>query len=254
MALPIPVGGESGGPAGYTYSAALVRAGEPADVRDEVITALRRIRFSGCVAPPEGGWVVVVPAGAGSVAAGRRGVVGVGEALAQEVGTTTVAVRVLDDRQLVLVAWVTGREVARYVSDPSREPGAEEDVLPEPFGTDDADAVAAACGKPQAGEELREMLVEPLDPDEEIESERLGRVLRLLDLPTWLVAAWRLPRTLPRGPARRDLVRLGAGRTGLAGWVAGRAASLARRWRTPPPVLVDPPRGGTGPDDPAMWF
>jgi hypothetical protein len=181
-------------------------------------------------------------------------VVGVGAALAEALSTTTLAVRVLDDRQLVLVACESGRQVARYVSDPSREPGAADDVLPDPFGVDGADAVAAACGRPHAGEELAELLAEPLDPDEEIESERLARVLQLLGLPSWLVNAWRPPRPMRTGPAPRDLLRLRAGRTGALGRITGRAADLGRRWRPPPPVLLDPPRGGLGIDDPGRWL
>jgi hypothetical protein len=104
-------------------------------------------------------------------------------------------------------------------------------------------------------EELGEVLSEGLDPDQHIESERLGRVLRLLGLPSWLVSAWRLPRAMATGPPPRRMLRLRAGRTGVSGWVVGRAARLARRWRTPPPVLPDPPRGNTGIDDDlAMWL
>jgi hypothetical protein len=181
-------------------------------------------------------------------------VVGVAEALAEALETTSLAVRVLDDRQLVLAAFTSGREVARYVSDPSREPRAAEDVLPDPFGTAGADAVAEACGRPQAGADLGELLAVPLDPDEEIESERLASVLHLLGLPPWLISAWQLPRPMPTGPAPRDLLRLRAGRTGPGGRVAGWAASLGRRWRPPPPVLLDPPRGHGGTDDPALWL
>jgi hypothetical protein len=254
MSARMGVSPEPEGPTGYTYAAVLVRTPEGGDAREELLATLRRIRFSGWVAPSEGGWGVVIPAGRGTVAARRRGVVGVGEALAQTSAAATVAVRVLDDRQLVLVAWESGREVARYVSDPSCEPGAAADVLPDPFGADGADAVAAACGRPGAGEELGDLLAEPLDAEEEIESERLGRVLHLLGLPSWLVSAWRLPRPMTTGPEPRQLVRFGAGRTGLLGRVAGRAATLGRRWRPPPPVLLDPPRGEPGMDDPAMWL
>src|SRR3712207_9193332 len=73
---------------------------------------------------------------------------------------------------------------SRYVSDPSREPRADEDVLPDPVGAEGATEIAAACGRPQVGEELEELLSEPHDPDHEIESERLGTALRLLGLPT----------------------------------------------------------------------
>jgi hypothetical protein len=253
--VPVGVSPEPEGPAGYTYAAVAVRAHDEPLAPEELLGELRRIRFSGWVAPPEGGWVPVVPvAGASVVAAGRRGVIGVGEALAEAMNTTTVALRVLEDRQLVLVAWESGQEVVRYVSDPSREPGAEKDVLSDPVGAEDGDALAAACGRPELGEELAELLAEPLDPDEEIESERLVRVLQLLGLPAWLVSVWRLPRPMATGPASRDLLRLGAGRTGPMGYLAGRSARLGRRWRRPPPVLLDPPRGQGGFDDPAMWL
>jgi hypothetical protein len=56
------------------------------------------------------------------------------------------------------------------------------------------------------------------------------------------------------GPAPRELIRLRAGHTGIYGRVAGRAASRGRRWRIPPPVLTDPPRGDSGMDDMAMWL
>ncbi len=254
MTMPMGASTEPDGPSGYTYSAALVRATQPADAPELVLATLREIRFSGWIAPPEDGWISVLPAGEGAVAARRRGVVGVGEALAEASGAPTIAVRVLDDQQLVLVGWESGEEVARYVSDPSSEPGAEPDVLPDPVGTDGADALAALCDRLQAAEELGELLAEELDTDDEIESERLSQVLHLLGLPSWLVAAWRLPRRMPTGPAPRELVRLRAGRTDLLGWVTGRAATLLRRWRPPPPVLLDPPRGDGGMDDLAMWL
>jgi hypothetical protein len=217
----------------------LVRVSDDHGVPPRLVATLGRIRFNGWVAPAAAGWVAVVPAVEGTTAAGRRGVVGVAETLA-EASTATVALRVLDDRQLVLVAWQSGREVMRYVSDPSREPRADDDVLPDPFGTEGAAALAEACGRPEVGEALAELLAESLDPDEEIESERLSRVLHLLGLPAWLVSAWRLPREVWSGPRRRDLLRL-------------RAVSLGRRWRPPPPVLDDPPHGD-GADDPGMWF
>lgn len=254
MTVPIGVGAEAEGPVGHTYAVLLVRVAERSDTRKDVLNALRGIRCSGWVAPAADGWVPVVLAGVETVAAGRRGVVGVGEAVAATLAATALAVRVLHDRQLVLVAWQSGREVARYVSDPSREPGAEEDVLPLPFGSEGAAAIAAACGRPHVAEELDELLSESLDPDEEIESERLGHALRLLALPVWLVTAWRLPREMSTGPPLRDLRRLGAGHTGPRGWLVGRAARLGRRWRRPPPVLLDPPRGDGGMDEMAMWL
>ncbi len=243
----VPVFGASaevGGPDGLTYGAVLVRAGH-----DEVLAALREIRFSGWLARPQDGWVVAVAAaGAGTVAAGRRGVAGLGEWLSGRLPATVVAVRVRSDRQLVLAMWADGDEIGRYVSDPSRDPGADDDVLPEPLGAEHAAAFAGACGRPEAADDLTEVLAEELDPDSVIESERLARVLRLLRLPTWLVAAAALPRDVPTGPGRRDLTRLGAGVPGLPGWWCGRAAEVVRRRRTPPPVVADAPRGSSGTD------
>jgi hypothetical protein len=254
MTVPVGVTSEGGGPSGYTYAAVLVRQAPGVDLSGQLLPALKELRFTGWVAPPQAGWVPVV-AGGGTVAARRRGVVGVGEALAAaSTSTAVIALRVRRDRQLVVVAWESGREVARYVSDPSREPGADPDVLSDPVGAEEADAIAAACGRPEAGAELAELLAEPLDPEDEIESERLGRALRLLGLPTWLVSAWRLPRTVATGPDRRDLVRLRAGRTDALGRLSGTLADRGRRRRLPPPVLEDPPRDEGSPDDLAMWL
>jgi hypothetical protein len=36
-------------------------------------------------------------------------------------------------RQLLIAVWAGGAEVGRYLSDPSREAGAEEDVLDDPY-------------------------------------------------------------------------------------------------------------------------
>ena len=156
----------------------------------------------------------------------------VGEALAQGSAGTVLAVRVLHDRQLVLVCWAGGEEVARYVSDPSREPGAgARRRWTTPWASRARTRSRRRAGRPEAGEELAEVLDEGLDPDEEIESERLSRVLGLLELPAWIVTAWVLPRRMPVGPSVKDLTRLGAGRTGVAGWLAGRRGTR----RTPPP-------------------
>jgi hypothetical protein len=237
-------GNEVGGPEGHSYAAALVRT----DDRDAVLARLREIRFSGWVGRPDNGWVPAVAAsGEGTVAAGRRGIAGVGEALAS-LEVPVLAVRVLADRQLLLAAWAEGEEAGRYVSDPSREPGADEDVLAMPYGEENAHVFAALCDRPDAGDDLAELLAEDLNPDSTIESERLGRVARLLGLPTWLVAIPALPRDLPTGPGRRDLTRLGAGVPGLLGYPAGRAVNVIRKRRRPPPAVTDAPRGSSGMD------
>ena len=247
-----PVGGRGGdvaGLSGYTYAGVVVRldgvpSGRPC-TRQDVLAALREVRFSGWLGQPEGGWLVAVAfSGDGTVAAGRRGVVGVGKWLADRLAATVLAVRVVTDRQLLVVLWVDREEVGRYVSDPSYGLGADDDTLPDPLGVEHAAAFAAACGHPEVAEDLAELLAEELDPESVIESERLAGVLRLLGLPRWLVAASSLPRDVPTGPRASDVTRLGAGVPGLLGWVCGRAADLVRRHRPPPPAVTDAPRGG----------
>src|SRR3712207_6365389 len=94
--MTIPPGGtpETGGPSGYTYAAVLVQqapgtqpsTAAPHRLPDTLLPTLEEIRFSGWVAPPYGEWVPVVPAGDGTVAAGRRGVVGVARSEERRVG------------------------------------------------------------------------------------------------------------------------------------------------------------------------
>jgi hypothetical protein len=237
--------GAAGGPSGFTYGGLAVRA---PDQRGRLVAALRAIRFSGWVGPPEDGWVLAVAAQAdGAVAAGRRGLLEVGAWLGPELDTTVVAVRVLRDRQLVLGVWSGGEEVGRYVSDPAY--GQEDDdVLPFPIGAEHAEAFAAAVGTPEGADELEELLAEELDPDSVIESERLAGVLRTLALPGWLVASVALPKDVPGGPRAAELIRLGAGVPGVAGRLVGRAVEVVRSRLRPPPVVADPPRGASGPD------
>jgi hypothetical protein len=243
--------GRADGPAGHTYAGLVVRIG-PAVGRAEVLAALRELRFSGWLGPEESGWLVAVPErGAGTVASGRRGVLELAGDLAGRLGATLVAVRVADDRQLVLSLWQEREETGRYVSDPSH--GLRDDeVLSDPMGDEHAAAFAVAVGRPEAAEELGELLAEELDPDSVIESERLVRVLRLLGLPEWLVACSSLPRDVPGGPRSGDVTRLGFGVPGLGGRVAGRVAQVARTRRRPPPVVTDPPRGGRA-AEPWLW-
>ncbi|MBM2615946.1 hypothetical protein JIG36_10295 [Actinoplanes sp. LDG1-06] len=234
MAFPYAPGPSSEGPPGDTYAVLLLRT-----ALDRAVEELRRIHFSGWIAPPESGWlpVLAVP-GDGAVAAGRRGIVDVGAELAATLDTPAVAIRVLADRQLALVAWSGGEELGRYVSDPSREPGAEEDTLPDPYGVSLAPELAELCGHADRAADISDLLDEPLDPDSFIESERLAKLLRLLSLPTWLVAVATLPRDIPTGPGAAELTHLGPPR-----WLARRT-----RRRAPAPVLTDPPRGASGMD------
>jgi hypothetical protein len=243
--MTLPLGGHhflEPGPSGYTYAAVLVRLTGCGAA--DVLAALRGLRFSGWIAPPERGWLVAVgAAGDGVLAAGRRGVIGVGEWLSDRLGATVLAVRVVDDRQLLLAAWADRAEIGRYVSDPAHGLPADDGTLSEPLGVEHAAAFAAASGRPDAGDDLAEVLAEDLDPDSVIESERLGAVLRLLGLPGWLVAAGSLPRNPPTGPRTRAMTRLGAGVSGWRGRLAGRAVEVVRRRRRPPRAITDAPRG-----------
>lgn len=239
-----------GGPDGYSYGAVIL----PADQADhtDLLHALGDIRFSGWLSPPHGGTVVVLgDPGHGVVADGRRGIIEVGELLARLLPGPILAARVLHDRQLSLVAWRTGEEVARYCSDPSIEPDSGRDVLSEPVGTEYAPALAELWHRPDAGERLLELLEEELDPDSVYESERLGSVLRLLGLPAWIVAAGTLPRRMPTGPRPAELIRLRAGATGVAGRAADALIGRLRRRQHPPAVIADPPVG-SGMDE--LWM
>ena len=93
MTLPLPgATPEPDGVAGETYGAALVAS--DGATRDAVVGVLRDIRFTGWIAPPDGGWIVAIgDPGDGTVAADRRGVLEVAAVLADRLGTTAFAVR-----------------------------------------------------------------------------------------------------------------------------------------------------------------
>lgn len=213
----------------------------------DLVKLLGGIRFSGWIAPPQADWLVALgDPGDGVVADEHRGIIEVAGLLAERVSGPVLAVRVREDRQLALVAWRRGEEVARYCSDPSREPDADKEVLDEPVGAEYAGAFAELWDRPDAAQALSELLEEELDPDSVYESERLGRTLRLLGLPAWIVAAGALPRAMPRGPSVAELTRLRAGLTGVAGRSRDAILRPVRRRQIPPPVIDDPPSGGMG--------
>lgn len=254
MALPPPSGipGHVGGPDGYSYGAILV-AGE--DDAADIAEVLRGIRFTGWIAPPRGGWLVVVgDPGAGVVARKRAGVIEAAETVAAHVPGPVFAIRVRRDRQLGIVAWQVGAEVGRYSSDPSREPNAGDDVLAEPVGIAYATLFAALADRSAASDELTELLSERSDPRRFYESERLRTVLRLLGMPDWLVAVGALPRDVPTGPRAREFTRLRAGTTGAVGVFRHAVVKRVRRDRIPSPIIADPPRESMGMDGIEPWM
>lgn len=238
---------DAGGPAGYSYRGLVVRA-----ERERVLAAAVAARFSGWVSAQEGPHVVLVPEGKGLlVASGGRDLEGLGADLAG-LGPVLV-VQVVRDRLLSLVLLPGGGgEPSRYLSDPSV---LDEEDMDEPRGAHHAPALARAFDAAGA-DELRDVLAEDIDHDHYIESERLGRVLDLLGLPGWLVAAWALPRRSFGGPDPASLTRLRAGARGPAGlalgWPVGRARRLVQAVRR----LPDGPRPdglGGGPSEHELW-
>ena len=241
--MPPPTGpsSDTGGPDGYSYGAVIISEADIA--MPDVMEVLGRIRFTGWVAPPRDGCIVVLgDPGDGVVADGHQGVIEVGAQLAEHAEGPVLAVRVRHDRQLGIVAWRGGDEVGRYCSDPSREPGDDKEILDQPVGTELAESLAELWGREDAADQLSELLEDELDPDSVFESERLRSVLRLLGLPAWIVAAGALPHDVPTGPKAAELTRLRAGAEGLAGRTLGPALRAVRRRQTPPPVIADPPR------------
>jgi hypothetical protein len=199
--------------------------------------------------------VVLGNPGDGVNAGKRRGIVEVAELLAERCRVPTLALRVKVDRQLVLVAWQNGKEIMRYCSDPSREPQADRDVLDDPLGAEDAPELLRLFGSTSAGdakaeEKFEELLDEGIDPDSVSESERLSEVLKVLGLPTWVVATGSLPKRLSIGPAISDMTRLRVGRTGLPGILENVAVGRLRKKWTPAPVITDPPSADMSGFDP----
>ncbi len=213
-------------PVDYSYAGLLVRAG-----RAPLLDHLADAGFSGYVGPAQGDWVVLVPARLRGPVTGRGAdLEALGADLARRFDQVAVAVSVHRDRVLRLTVWAGPRESGRYLSNPAYGADEDEDILPDPQGVEHAGAFAAACGRPERADDLAEVLGEILDEEEQIESERLSTVLRLLDLPRWLVAAGCLPGDVPGGPAASEVTRLFRGRTGLPGraraWLAA-----PTRWR-----------------------
>lgn len=217
-------GGEAiSGPSGFTYTGIFTRG-----ARGAVLEALGALRFSGWVGPQEGEWVVAVPTRAHGVVAGDKARADdVARALASAVGSASLAVTVDDDRLLRMWSFSGDADLGDYLSDPSVAFPNDDEAGPDPIGADNAAGIAAACGRPEAADDLEDLLGEELGESTN-ESERLTAMCRLLGLPDWLVAAASLP-NVPGGPKAAEVTKLGAGKEGVAGAVDAAIRGLVRK-------------------------
>ncbi len=218
-------GGDTiGGPAGFTYCGIFFSG-----TREAVLAALQERRFSGWVGPQEGDWVVAVPTRThGAVAGAKMTAADLAQQVSALTGRGALAVTVEQDKLLILWAYNAGQDVGEYVSDPTVQRPYDETAGMEPEGAENAPSVAAACGKPEAGEDLESLLAEELTESVN-ESERLTAIVRLLGIPDWIVASASLPKDVPGGPRAKEFTKLGAGKEGVAGALSGTVKGIVRK-------------------------
>jgi hypothetical protein len=220
--------------------------------RDAVVADLAAAGFTGFVGPQEGDWVLAVATNArGTVAARRRTIDLLARDLATDLGTVAIAVEVDRDRRLRLWAFEADERIGRFDSAPEDDDDPAVGQIPlDEFGEPLPAAMLALGGsgaecaaelvrvcvvprvrgdeEPDPADELEELLDEELT-ESESESDRLRAALRLLALPTWLIASASLPKDVPGGPRAGQVLHLRAGRTGLAGLTLGALSERTRR-------------------------
>lgn len=223
MFPPVPVSvGE--GESGFSYSGVYVAAS-----RDHVLAALGELRFTGFVGPQEGDWVLSIAGNPlGKVARKKRRIADVARDLATTLETVTLAVEVDKDSRLRLWGFDGVDALPVYDSAPPEED--DDEIQIDDFGNPvmtgafvDNDDVARALLSTFRVEDDDDSLIGLLDEDlgeDTSESERLTGILRILELPTWIVSADSLPRRVPGGPDKDEVTRLGAGKPGVQGRLA----------------------------------
>ena len=213
-----------GGPAGFTYAGIVVRA-----AHDAVVAALQELRYSGYVGPQEGEWVVLVPGRPhGAVAGSGRTSADLALELSTALAAPNLALLVENDRLLLAWAYASGEPLGEYVSDPTIARPWDDEASLEPEGSENAPAIAVAFGRPDLAESLEALLAEELGESTN-ESERMTALLRLLGMPDWLVASTSLPKDVPGGPRAKEMLKLGAGKEGVAGAVDNAVRGLVRK-------------------------
>ncbi|GAB2623450.1 hypothetical protein GCM10027067_39650 [Pseudactinotalea suaedae] len=223
------------GVAGLSYSGVYAAA-----ERDRVIAALGELRFTGYIGPQEGTWVLSIAGNPlGKVAGQKRRIHDVARDLAATLDVVTLAAEVSQDSRLRVWAFDGEDALPSYDSHPPEEDEAGGMALDD-FGNPimsggggfvDNEMVAVSLLSTFGAEDpdgtLGELLDEDLGEDTN-ESERLTSVLRVLGLPTWIVSSDSLPRRVPGGPDKGEMLRLGAGKPGVQGFFADALRRPAR--------------------------
>lgn len=220
MFPPIPTGSGQG-PSGLSFSGVYVAAS-----RDHVLASLGELRFTGFVGPQEGDWVLSIAGNPlGKVARGKRRIADVARDLATTLETVTLAAEVDKDARLRL--WGFNGLDALPVYDSAPPEADDGDLQLDDFGNPlligafvDNEDVAQGLLTTFRVEDEEDKLVELLDDDlgeDTSESERLTGILRILELPTWIVSSDSLPKRVPGGPDKDEVTRLGAGKPGVQG-------------------------------------